>query len=71
MKEALFLSATDAARTLSRKEIASRELTEMLLVLAQAGATVVEGRHGDRVRRVARRRCRRIRTPTRLTPVAV
>jgi amidase len=31
MHEELFQSATDAARTVSRKEISSRELTEMLL----------------------------------------
>jgi amidase len=36
MNEALFRSATDAARTLSRKEIASRELTEMLLARIDA-----------------------------------
>jgi amidase len=31
MHEALLQSATDAARTVSRKEISSRELTEVLL----------------------------------------
>jgi len=36
MHETLFQSATDAARTLSRKEISSRELTEMLLTRIDA-----------------------------------
>ncbi len=57
MHEALFQSATDAARTLSRGEASSRELTEMLLaridLVDPALNAVVELRRGAALREAA------------------